>query len=260
MHNQEFFAEVKNYKDASDQPAHYRDFLAKCFRAYSMRPERCDHFMWITWSPFNATEWSKLDSADKVKLCVRERWQFNFASEQEAAGSTLDSRMIKEVAERIWVLVLSDKQINHLSMSDENLAVIAMHEVLRGEEMTSETEVELEDALQVEDSAESVRRVKDIVSAALLVADPSVRVTRTEYFNHTYVPDLVVEWPSRGVDCLRRVYLRATQDPEQIEIDVKMHESSSSVFVHLRRCCRRRASRSRAWQICRTLLSRRNRW
>ncbi|MCP9624291.1 hypothetical protein FOH10_18915 [Nocardia otitidiscaviarum] len=99
--------------------------------------------------------------------------------------------------------------------------------------MTSETEVELEDALQVEDSAESVRRVKDIVSAALLVADPSVRVTRTEYFNHTYVPDLVVEWPSRGVDCLRRVYLRATQDPEQIEIDVKMHESSSSVFVHL---------------------------
>ncbi|QDP80475.1 hypothetical protein FOH10_18920 [Nocardia otitidiscaviarum] len=132
VHNQEFFAEVKNYKDASDQPAHYRDFLAKCFRAYSMRPERCDHFMWITWSPFNATEWSKLDSADKVKLCVRERWQFNFASEQEAAGSTLDSRMIKEVAERIWVLVLSDKQINHLSMSDENLAVIAMHEVLEG--------------------------------------------------------------------------------------------------------------------------------
>lgn len=129
--NHEFFAEVKNYKDAGDQPAQYREFLAKCFRAYSERPERCDHFMWITWSPFNVTEWSKLDSIDKVEACVRENWQYNFTSRADAERATLEP-VVKEVADRIWVLVLSDKQVNHLSMSDEYLAVIAMHEVLEG--------------------------------------------------------------------------------------------------------------------------------
>ncbi|MFB7719221.1 hypothetical protein [Nocardia sp. NPDC056100] len=127
---QEFLAEVKNYKDASDQPVLYREFIAKCYRAYSERPERCDHFMWITWAPFNATEWSKLDSCDKVKHCVRECWQFNFTSKEQADGAILDSGIVKEVADRIWLLVLSEKQIDHLSMSDEYLSVIAMHEVL----------------------------------------------------------------------------------------------------------------------------------
>lgn len=99
--------------------------------------------------------------------------------------------------------------------------------------MTSETEAEMRDALQIEDGFESVRRVKDIVIAVVQGADPSARVVRTDYFNHTYIPDLVVEWPARGTENLRRIYLRSTQDPEQIEIDVKTHGATRPMFVHL---------------------------
>ncbi|MFB7719220.1 tetratricopeptide repeat protein [Nocardia sp. NPDC056100] len=99
--------------------------------------------------------------------------------------------------------------------------------------MTSYTESELNEALRIADGAASIERVKDIVSDALLAADPSARVMRTEYFNHTYIPDLVVEWPSRGTNSLRRVYLRPTQDPGQIDIDIKERGSTRPVFVHL---------------------------
>ncbi|WP_157777239.1 hypothetical protein [Nocardia terpenica] len=130
VHNQEFFAEVKNYKEAHDQPDLYRKFLAKCYRAYGLRPERCDNFMWITWAPFSVTEWSKLDSPEKVERCVRENWEFNFSSNADAVAADLDVRAVQAVASRIWILVLSDKQINHLSMSDEYLSIIAKHEAM----------------------------------------------------------------------------------------------------------------------------------
>ncbi|WP_153348526.1 hypothetical protein [Nocardia aurantia] len=128
--SQDFFAEVKKYKDAQDQPALFRQFLAKCFRAYDQRPERCDNFMWITWAPFNSTDWSKLDKPEKLESCVRENWKYNFTTQEEAQAADLSGNIVKEVAQRIWILVLSDKQVDHLSMSDRHLSVIAEYETL----------------------------------------------------------------------------------------------------------------------------------
>ncbi|WP_328393713.1 hypothetical protein [Nocardia sp. NBC_00416] len=128
--SQDFFAEVKKYKDAQDQPTLFREFLAKCYRAYEQRPERCDNFMWITWAPFNSTDWSKLDKPEKVQSSVREKWKYNFISEDEAMKAELDGYTIKEVADRIWILVLSDRQVYHLSMSDDHLSVITRYETL----------------------------------------------------------------------------------------------------------------------------------
>ncbi|WP_153348525.1 hypothetical protein [Nocardia aurantia] len=93
--------------------------------------------------------------------------------------------------------------------------------------------MKLNSAFLIEDGDESVRRVKEIISDALVEADPTVAVVRTEYFNHSYVPDLVLEWPSRGTSATRKVYLRPTQNPIKIEMDVKEHASTHPMFVYL---------------------------
>lgn len=49
-------------------------------------------------------------------------------------------------------------------------------------------------ALQREDPADLIAGVKDAVTDELLAVDPELEVQRTQYFNHTYVPDLVLAW------------------------------------------------------------------
>jgi hypothetical protein len=92
---------------------------------------------------------------------------------------------------------------------------------------------ELEVAFNLEDADESIRRVKDIVSRTLRQADRDVDIIATDYFNHSYVPDLVIEWPRRGANARRQVYLRPTSDPLEIRLDVKEHASQRPLFIHL---------------------------
>ncbi|WP_328393711.1 hypothetical protein [Nocardia sp. NBC_00416] len=99
--------------------------------------------------------------------------------------------------------------------------------------MTSEAAAKLNSAFLIEDGNESVRRVKEIINDTLVVADPTARIVNTEYFNHSYIPDLVLEWPSRGSNEIRKVYLRPTQNPAKIELDVKEHASEHPMFVFL---------------------------
>ncbi|WP_157777240.1 tetratricopeptide repeat protein [Nocardia terpenica] len=99
--------------------------------------------------------------------------------------------------------------------------------------MTSVTQEKLKGAFWVEDGLQSARLVKQIVSESLSAADPAVRVVWTQYFNHTYIPDLVLEWPSRSVSASRRVYLRPTQNPLRIEMDVRENSASGPIFIHL---------------------------
>ncbi|MEU2175244.1 MULTISPECIES: hypothetical protein [Nocardia] len=133
VHNQLFLAEVKNYRDAGDQRSLYREYLAKCYRAFSVSPERCDHFLWLTWAPFSSTEWSKLQSPERVEECTREHWKFNFTSKDEAASSRLDPEVVQQVSKRLWrPLVISREQIEHLSMSREYLSVIAQYKIGKG--------------------------------------------------------------------------------------------------------------------------------
>ncbi|BDU01046.1 MULTISPECIES: helicase associated domain-containing protein [Nocardia] len=99
--------------------------------------------------------------------------------------------------------------------------------------MTSEIEAKLYDAFLIENAVASIQRLKEIVTETLLATDPSAKIVQTEYFNHTYIPDLVVEWPSRGSGAIRPIYLRPTQDPWIIEQDVQEHAESKPVFVHL---------------------------
>lgn len=96
-----------------------------------------------------------------------------------------------------------------------------------------QVETELAAALDIEDWEDSINRVKYIVSRSIVSVDDSVRIVPTQYFNHSNVPDLVLEWPSRGSKNRRNVYLRPTQDPRQIAVDVKNHAADRPIFIHL---------------------------
>jgi hypothetical protein len=70
LEDQSFVAEVKNYQRENDLPTQYRDFLAKCYVALESKPDRCDHFLWISWSPFQARSWDKHATSNAVRSSV----------------------------------------------------------------------------------------------------------------------------------------------------------------------------------------------
>lgn len=70
-------------------------------------------------------------------------------------------------------------------------------------------------ALEIDSPRESVNSVKRLVSQEISELDRGVEVYSTEYFNHTYVPDLVLRW-RRERDRERHVYLRFTESPEYL--------------------------------------------
>ncbi|MFE6062577.1 hypothetical protein [Streptomyces sp. NPDC056431] len=63
-------------------------------------------------------------------------------------------------------------------------------------------------------------RVKDVVARHLTRTDPRAKVTQTEFFNHTHVPDMVLDWPGRPHTPRRFIYLRATADQRELEDDL----------------------------------------
>lgn len=116
MHGQEFFAEVKNYAVVGDQPGEYEEYLAKCYRAYSLMPARCDHFMWLTWHPFSQSKWPQLCSVESVTAAVTK-------FQARCGGENPDSELCKQVADRLWLIVLSSKQ-EGLTIESEDLDLV----------------------------------------------------------------------------------------------------------------------------------------
>lgn len=78
--------------------------------------------------------------------------------------------------------------------------------------------------------SESVLRVKDAVAEELTALDPTARVDRTQYFNHTFVPDLIMTWPDART---RRVYLRMAYDLDALVEDVALVDSTDPLIFGL---------------------------
>lgn len=128
LEGQEFLAEVKNYKDASDQGGLYKKFLAQCYAAYLARPERCDNFLWITWAPFNAGSWSTLQDVGQVRDAVLAASEKCLDTEDKVeAENLIDDNVCKAVACKVRIIVLSEWQEQNLTLTTEHLAVIRSH-------------------------------------------------------------------------------------------------------------------------------------
>lgn len=129
LHGKMFFAEVKNYAGDSGLAKEYEVYLAKCYVMLDQKPDFSDHFMWISWAPHGVTKWAALTSATEVQTAVIAQRKRIFGPDvsKDDAKSLVDTKRCKEVSDRLWLIILSEKQLQ-LVLSADHLAVIRAHE------------------------------------------------------------------------------------------------------------------------------------
>ncbi|WP_120955215.1 hypothetical protein [Arthrobacter oryzae] len=74
--------------------------------------------------------------------------------------------------------------------------------------------------------------MKNAVSLELKNLDPTAKIHRTDYFNHTFAPDFVMSWPDQ-ID--RHVYLRFTYDLGSVADDVSLIDRRNALIFGLTR-------------------------
>jgi hypothetical protein len=124
-----FVAEVKKYKNEGDLPTLYRDFLAKCYVAYDAHPDRCRHFLWLSWSPFQAKRWdhhTTIEAVSKAVLHSVNRQRVLGTSDETEARLALDAATLTAVSERLWLLTLSMKQESFVLTKEHYLEVVRL--------------------------------------------------------------------------------------------------------------------------------------
>ncbi|MFC9627098.1 trypsin-like serine protease [Streptomyces sp. NPDC056930] len=87
--------------------------------------------------------------------------------------------------------------------------------------MVNLVEQSISQAMDEPDDRMMFTRIKDIVARHLRRMDPGATVTKTEFFNHTHVPDMVLEWPGRPRTSRRFIYLRTTSDQRELKDDLQ---------------------------------------
>jgi len=124
-----FLVESKFYRGTNGQGTMYRRFLAECYMALKTHRFFCDHFMWITWAPFLVDSWSDLMTPEYVERGVLESKErvFGELRDGEAYEDLIEPELLRAVASRLWIIVLSDKQEKHLTMTLEHLAIVRAH-------------------------------------------------------------------------------------------------------------------------------------
>lgn len=97
--------------------------------------------------------------------------------------------------------------------------------------MNGEFGAALRHALEFDSPDRRIDSLKTSVSNVLRSGDPSVRIRKTEYFNHTFAPDLVLSWPDEKRE--RLVFLRTNPNPEWLAADLKVIAPSHPIMLTL---------------------------
>ncbi|WP_328813784.1 hypothetical protein [Rhodococcus sp. NBC_00297] len=130
---QGFLAECKNYKNESDLPAHYRAFLAHCYRARATNHFLADHFFWISFSPHQSRAWDTHTTVESIQRAVMhsDLVDVNFL-EDEDPKAEFSAEVAKEVSDNLWIIVLSDKQVDNLMLTRDHFALIESEMIRNG--------------------------------------------------------------------------------------------------------------------------------
>ncbi len=91
------------------------------------------------------------------------------------------------------------------------------------------TQAKIDDALQSRDAFAVIDQVKEAVAAEIAAVDSSITVRKTEYFNHSFVPDLVVWWGQRDSQH-RPVFLRFDSADPYVAQDLRRLDGAPMVF------------------------------
>jgi hypothetical protein len=92
----------------------------------------------------------------------------------------------------------------------------------------------VEQALSHERGSDIIEGVKNAVAREFETLDPAAEIETTEYFNHSYVPDLVVRWNEGGRWEERSVFLRFTLRAAALGGDVRALGSTGPIVLTLR--------------------------
>lgn len=133
LHQQSFLVECKKYSN-DNQGEHFDKFLAQSYVTLKTYPQLADHFLWITWHPFRVTTWNDLAKEDKIRAALlKEKSRiFGNVSDQDALAE-IDPVIVTDLVDRVWVVVLSDKQ-ETLVISREDRAEVLKLRALQGEQ------------------------------------------------------------------------------------------------------------------------------
>lgn len=85
-----------------------------------------------------------------------------------------------------------------------------------------DTTNEIHRALSLTNTADTVEAIKRAVVKSIQAVDPRVDVETTDYFNHSFAPDIVLTWPHLSTRDERFVYLRFNQRPEWISDELPL--------------------------------------
>jgi hypothetical protein len=121
LNDHSFMVEVKTYYKELDLPAEYRKFVAECYVAFQLNPERCDHLIWASFSPFQAQLWDQHRSADTIRrhLLHREnRARLFDTTSADEASEKVSEQVIFEISKRIWLLTLCQEQADLAVLSE----------------------------------------------------------------------------------------------------------------------------------------------
>lgn len=128
LEGQIFLAESKYYHVYGELAEHYRKYLAQCYCALTSAPAHCDQFMFITWHPFSVTSWADLITEKYVRESVlKYRQDALDETDKTLAEGLVSDSLCKQIADRLWIIVLSDRQEQELIMSAQDLALIRKH-------------------------------------------------------------------------------------------------------------------------------------
>lgn len=120
LENQFFLAECKKYTH-KNQGGAFDKFLAQSYVTLANHPYLADHFLWITWHPFRIDSWNGLHSEDAIRTAVvkeRERL-FGSGISADDARAQIDENIVSSLANRIWIVVLSDRQETLVISTDD---------------------------------------------------------------------------------------------------------------------------------------------
>jgi hypothetical protein len=110
--------ESKRYTTAGSQHKYFKEFLAIAYSSTVSEVEQKKYdigreFIWVTFHPFILKDWPRLCTEGKIKESLEEYPEY-------LDGRELDPQILRSVSERVWVLVMHEKQ-EDLSLTHEEL-------------------------------------------------------------------------------------------------------------------------------------------
>lgn len=122
--NQMFLAECKKYTSKS-QGSHFDKFLAQSYAVLGAAPQVADHFMWITWHPFRIDSWNELGSPAAIRAAIERPDNRTRVLGPANDEEPIDQTRVEALSEKLWIIVLSDRQETLVISKDDRALVVA---------------------------------------------------------------------------------------------------------------------------------------